>query len=88
MSRTCVCPYARTNAADQNGRANAPSPSAGLTSRNPYGCSLQMQVPGVPSGNLNQPQLRGTSTSPPAPEESGECNLFRALALVALDPTQ
>ena len=66
--------------------ASAPTPSAGLTSRQkPYALSLRRQVPGVPRcKNLHATpsrgkRLRGTPASPSTSTEEGGRNLFHRL---------
>ena len=49
QKRVCPCSCTRV-------QARALVPLAGLSSRNPNACSLQEQVPGIPDGDLNQPQ--------------------------------
>ena len=82
--------------------ASALTGSAGLTSRKNCACSLRVQVPGVPSGELNQPQCEEKSWQARRPHtrilRMGEGRGGRrggrreegtfsiALALEALDP--
>ena len=86
VQRTRVCPCVRTMHLIKWAGANAPTPSAGLTSRQkPYALSLRRQVPGVPECKQPHPtpsrgkRLRGTPASPSTPSEEGGRNLFHRL---------
>ena len=64
-----------------------PVPSVGLSSRQKTLClCLREQVPGIPSGDLNQPQGEEKGCEARPLGKLGDATFSVALALDALDP--